>query len=94
MTGREDSFFAELEKKMSALDLREQSISERLKDLPLTWHLWKACILEELGELPAGLEETTREALLEHVTDVKTKLENALIICRDSVAALRSGLAS
>ena len=76
---------------MSGLDFKEQSISERLKELPSTWHLWKACILEELGELPPGLEETTREALLEHVTGVKTKLENALQICHDSFEAFRSG---
>jgi hypothetical protein len=73
---------------MSFVDTTEQSISERLEELPRLWHYWKACVSEELGELPQGFEDTTRQILLEHVFGVKEKLQKSLKACHDSADAM------
>ena len=73
---------------MNILNSTEQSLSERLEELPRLWHSWKACILEELGYLPQGFEDSTRELLLEHVAEIGTKLEKALKVCIQATEAM------
>ena len=74
---------------MSGLQTKTQSLTERLQELPAVWHLWKACIVEELGQLPDGFEDATRQALLEACQDARGALRKALDACDAAIGSMR-----
>ena len=64
------------------------AIAERFKEMTALWHLWRACVLEELGEVPAGLEQAVETAILECLQEAKAKLEEASQACEEAISSL------
>jgi hypothetical protein len=69
------------------------SLADRFRELTYLWHLWKASILEEMGELPPGLEGAVETTLLGHLDETSDRLEEALRICKASAESLRASAA-
>lgn len=63
-------------------------LAGRFRDMTALWHLWRASVLEDLGEIPAGLDEAVESSLRECLQEARTKLEAALQSCDTSLAAL------
>ena len=74
---------------MQGVEPRSQSLVERLRELPALWHLWKASIIEELGELPEGFEERTQAAILRNLLEVQNKLSEAGDACASSIHSVK-----
>jgi hypothetical protein len=64
------------------------AVSERLRELGGLWHLWRASVLEELGELPAGFEACVGGKMAETLEDTRGRLQEALRACDETMATL------
>lgn len=65
-------------------------LAERLREMTALWHLWRACMTEELGELPPGLEDAVRATLEECLREARGRLDDAARACDESLASLRT----
>jgi hypothetical protein len=63
-------------------------VADRFREMTSLWHLWRASILEDMGEVPAGLEEAVESALKECLQEAKQRLQDALTSCDSSLASL------
>jgi hypothetical protein len=63
-------------------------LADRFRDMTAMWHLWRAAVSEDLGEIPTGLDEAVASSLRECLHDARTKLDAALQSCESSLASL------
>ncbi len=66
------------------------TVAERIRELGGLWHLWKAHVMEDMGELPAGLEEQVGARIAKVVEDTRAKLEDALRACDETASSLKN----
>ena len=64
------------------------TVSERLRELGGFWHLWKAQLLEDVGEVPSELERCVTACISEVVRDARLRLQDALLACDETEASL------
>jgi len=64
------------------------SPGERFKEMVSLWHLWRASVLEDMGEIPEGLEEAVEGVICQCLTASKEKLEESLRVCEASLSSL------
>jgi len=63
-------------------------LAGRFREMTTLWHLWRAAVLEDLGELPAGFDEAVESSLRECLQEAKTRLTAALQACDASLESL------
>jgi len=72
----------------SAMTPASQCLSERFRGMTSLWHLWRASVLEDMGEVPIGLEEAVESTLKECLQDARERLQVALQSCDASLTSL------
>jgi hypothetical protein len=75
---------------MASEPSKRGAVSERLRELGGLWHLWRANVLEELGELPDGFEACVAAKVRETLDDTRGRLQEALRACEETAAAFAS----
>lgn len=64
------------------------SLAQRFREMTSLWHLWRASVLEDLGDVPAGLEEAVESELKECLQEARERLHEALRVCDESLDSL------
>jgi len=65
-------------------------VADRFREMTSLWHLWRASVLEDMGEVPAGLEEAVEATLKECLLEAKQRLQDAMKSCDSSLSSLSS----
>jgi len=79
-------------KKMPEEAWRDHGLPSKFQRIISLWHLWKACIVEEMGELPDGFEEETSAILWKDFSEYQKKLHQSLESCSQVMKQLEMHL--
>ena len=71
---------------------RDHGLPSKFQRIISLWHLWKACIVEEMGELPDGFEEETSAILWKDFSEYQKKLHQSLESCSQVMKQLEMHL--
>jgi len=64
------------------------TVAERLRELGGFWHLWRAQLLEDVGEVPPELERCVAACISELVCETRLRLQDAMRACDETEAGL------
>ena len=66
------------------------TLADRFTEMSSLWHLWRASVMEELGELPPGLEDAVEVTLAECLLAARARLREAQHACDVALGSLSS----
>lgn len=64
------------------------TVALRIRELGAFWHLWRAQLMEDLGDVPAGLESSVCGCIGALLQDTRAKLEDARLACEETISSL------